>query len=103
MQQPREITILTFLCLACAGCATNYVTPGSGVAMAAIAEDDLRTYYERQPASPFPASVVIVRVQDSGYVAETAQGYGHGRYTIVTTRDVEPDEAYERIAALCRC
>lgn len=100
MKHQSGAILLTILCFAVTGCATNYVTPASGVSLAEIADDDLRTYYERRPASPFPANIAIVRVQDSGYVTKSARGYGHGRYTIVTTRDIEPDEAYERIVAL---
>ena len=100
MQRYLTIATLTFLCLAGTGCATNYVTPASGVSLAEIADDDLRAYYERQPASPFPANIAIVRVQDSGYVTNTGLGYGHGRYTIMTTRDIETDEAFEKIAQL---
>jgi len=92
--------VLTILCLAGTGCATNYVTPASGVSLADIADDDLRSYYEREPSSPFPANIAIVRVQDSGYATKTVRGYGHGRYTIVTTRDIESDEAFESIVAL---
>ena len=95
----NKIVLLAIVCLGSAGCA-SYVTPGSGVSLAEIADDDLRAYYETQPASPFPANVAIVRVQDSGYNTRTAHGYGHGRYSVVTTRDIETDEALGRIVKL---
>ena len=100
MKRLLAVMVLTILCLAGIGCATNYVTPASGVSLAEIDDDDLRSYYEREPTSPFPANIAIVRVQDSGYVTRTVRGYGHGRYTIVTTRDIETDQAYESIVAL---
>ena len=100
MQRYIAIATLAFLCLAGTGCATNYVTPASGVSLAEIADDDLRAYYETQPASPFPANIAVVRVQDSGYITRTGRGYGHGRYTIVTTRDIETDEAFGKIVQL---
>ena len=87
-------------CFVITGCATHYTTPSAGVSYADIADEDLRAYYEREPASPFPANIAIVRVQDSGYMTRTARGYGHGRYTTVTTRDIERDEDYERIVSL---
>lgn len=100
MKHRFRIIFLAVLSLTVTGCATNYVTPASGVSLAEIADDDLRSYYEREPSSPFPANIAITRVQDSGYVTRTARGYGHGRYTIVTTRDIETDRAYESIVKL---
>jgi len=100
MKRQLAIVVLTVLSVAVTGCATNYVTPASGVSLAEIADDDLRSYYERGPSSPFPANIAIVRIQDSGYVTRTVRGYGHGRYTIVTTRDIETDQAYDSIVAL---
>lgn len=95
------------LCLALAaaalfagGCAHRYVTPSGGVTLSEFADEDLATFYAREPASPFPANLAILRVQDSGYASHTVHGYGHGRFTVVTTRDVESDEAFERIGRL---
>jgi hypothetical protein len=95
----NKIVLLAIACLGSAGCAT-YVTPGSGVSLVEIADEDLRTYYETQPSSPFPANVAIVRVQDRGYNTRTVHGYGHGRYSVVTTRDIETDEALQKIVNL---
>ncbi len=75
------------------GCAARYVTPGGGVSLARIDDTQIREYYERMPASPLPANLAIVRVQGSGYVSLTNRGYGTGRYSVITTRDIET-EAY---------
>lgn len=87
------------------GCGQHYVTPGGGVSMLALTDDestdrDLRKYYETQPAARFPANLTVIRIQDSGYKSQTHHGYGHGRYTIVATRDVEDDEAFEKLESL---
>ena len=82
------------------GCATHYTTPAGGVSLAGIDDGDLREYYARQPASAFPANVAVVRVQDDGYVSHTSRGYGSGRYSVVTTRDVESDADFEKLAGL---
>lgn len=82
-----------------AGCA-SYVTPGSGVSLVEIADEDLREHFETEPTSPFPANIAIVRIQDSGYNTQTVHGYGNGRYTVITTRDVESDDAIETIVKL---
>lgn len=86
-------------------CAQHYVTPGGGVPMLALAGDeltdrDLRKYYETQPAAGFPANLTVIRIQDSGYRSHTHHGYGYGRFTIVTTRDIEDDEAFEKLESL---
>lgn len=55
---------------------------------------------ERKPLASFPVTVAVVRVQDRNYSSYTSGSYGRGNYRIVTTRDVESDEAFDRIAAL---
>ncbi len=99
------IAVLLLGALVTAGCGQHYITPGGGVSMYAMAgiestDQDLRKHYETQPAAQFPANLTIVRIQDSGYRSHTHHGYGQGRYTIVTTRDLEDDKAFERLQAL---
>ena len=55
---------------------------------------------EAKPLAAFPASIAVVRVQASGYQSQTAQGYGYGNYSVVTTRDVEKDDCMERLEKL---
>lgn len=100
MRIPQNLVAMLALCAGVSGCATNYFTPGSGVSFADIAESDLQNYYDVQPAAAFPANIAIVRVQDSGYVTRTARGHGHGRFTTITTRDVEDDADLEKIVGL---
>ena len=105
----RILTIL-LLCVLFAGCTTNYVTPSGGMSLAEITDSDLafatmtdrdlRQFYERQPVSPFPANIAIVRVQDSGYASHSYHGYGGGRFSIITTRNVEGEDAYENLIRL---
>src|SRR5262249_34053329 len=95
----------------CTGCA-SYVTPGRGADMKAIAPaaatlqgdrrptDPIEQAFDRKPLAHFPAGVAVVRVQAPGYTSATAQGWGEGQFSIVTTRDVEKDEQFDRIAKL---
>lgn len=99
MTRWTRIALLTLGALA-SGCANRYVTPAGGVPMAELADEDLQSFYAREPASPFPANLAVVRVQDGGYVTRTSEGYGHGRYSVVTTRDIESDEAFAEVASL---
>lgn len=89
-------------CLACfmSACAAHYVTPPGGVSMSEVADDGLGAYYDARPASGFPANLAIVRVQQGGYSTKTSRGYGHGRYSIVTARDIEADTALAKIQSL---
>ena len=98
----RLLKLTTFIALAAwlGGCATHYQTPAGGVSLAEISDTEIKDYYQRQPATAFPANIAIVRVQDSGYETRTASGYGYGRFTTVTTRDVEDEADIETIGRL---
>ncbi len=96
----RLLILAALLCLS--ACSTHYTTPGGAVSLAGISESDtdIAEFYKRKPASPFPARMTIVRVQDSGYVSNTNAGYGNGRITVVTTRDIESEQSMDEIQAL---
>lgn len=55
---------------------------------------------DRKPTARFPTSIAVVRVQGANYRSYTARGYGDGQFTIVTTRDVEPANAFDRLEEL---
>ena len=76
MTRPFSKLVFIAACLAVAGCAGHYTTPHGGTNFAELASPDVQSYYLRKPASPFPANVAIVRVQD--------YGYGKGRYRTIT-------------------
>ena len=108
-----------------AGCS-SYTTPGGGAEMSVFAERSFaetkgesltttlpsgHTIYEtpsggtieilkRQPTAKFPANIVTVRVQEAGYISYTNKAYGQGNYSVVTVRDVEKDEDFERLSKL---
>ena len=82
-----------------AGCAT-YTTPGGGVSIPAITEGDVGEALAREPAAQFPAHLIVARIQAPGYVSYSNRGYGGGGYTVVTTRDIETDEDFDRIRAM---
>lgn len=95
--------ILPMLCLLplfFTGCAVHYTTPGGGVSIAEIDNQEIKDFYSREPASTFPARMAIIRVQDRGYVSETNSGYGNGKFSVVTTRDIETDDDFQKIRDL---
>jgi hypothetical protein len=83
------------------GCASQqYVTPGEAVSLPDITETDIGEVLTREPAAPFPARLIVARVQAPGYVSYSNRGYGHGNYTVLTARDMETDEDFRRISAM---
>ncbi len=83
------------------GCA-RYTTPGAGVSIPNLsqADADIKDLLTIEPAAPFPARVAVARVQASGYSSQSNRCYGGGRYCVVTTRDIEPEASFDRIAKL---
>ena len=86
------------------GCS-SYVTPGAGVnlgrlANAGLTDDDIRKVLEVKPVSPFPVHIAVVRIQASGYYSYGNCSYGEGNYSVVTTRDIEGDEDFEKLERL---
>ncbi len=102
------LTLITLFLLA--GCANTYVTPAGGVTVAELTagdvasiqmtDQDLRQYYARQPASPWPARIAIVRVQDAGYAGRSQYEHGWQRFAVAKTRDIEGEDAYSELTNL---
>lgn len=89
------------LALLLSACAT-YQTPGAGINIGNLskADTDIAELMKREPASPFPARIAIARAQTSGYYSRNNQCYGKGNYCVVTTRDVETEQDFERLGRL---
>ena len=100
LRVPQLAACCTKIRAALACLRTRYVTPGAGVAPSALADWDIQELLERKPAAPFPARVAVVRVQAPGYRSYSNESYGDGRYSVITTRDVERDEHFARIRRL---
>jgi hypothetical protein len=94
--------------LAAAGCGFHYVTPGEpanfralGIAGADAANDpSIAAALGRRPAAGFPAVIAAIRVQGREYHSRTSYGYGSGSATVVTTRDIEKQEDFDRLAKM---
>jgi hypothetical protein len=101
-------SLALFVLLGRCGCA-SYVTPGRRADFIAMAGTDpispeLKTSFDSQPAATFPAGIAAVRVQAanySNYFLERHGGkHGSGRYSVITTREVETDEQIARLSKL---
>lgn len=95
--KPSLPVLFAGLALLASGCATKYVTPGGPARLEAIRDPDIREAFSAKPEANFPASLVAVRVQSSGYRSWGVQSYGHGKYSVVTMRDFEDDAHNQRI------
>jgi hypothetical protein len=87
------------LFVAVSGCA-HYRTPGGGVSIPAITDATIAEALAREPAARFPAHIVVARVQASGYQSASGRGYGAGRYSVLTMRDIETEEDFTQLASL---
>ncbi|MEX0654406.1 MAG: hypothetical protein WD534_16475 [Phycisphaeraceae bacterium] len=108
------LAAMLLMTTALSGGCQSYTAPGGAADMSAFRADDrlselereqhtdagIREALDRKPLARFPVNLAVARVQASGYRSHTATGYGKGRYSVVTTRDVEADDAYARIAGL---
>ena len=91
------------------GCA-SYTTPGRaadlrtfGVEPAArdeLSDPSVIRAIDKRPLAAFPTGIAVARVQAPGYRSHTTEGWGTGRYSIVTPRDIEKPEQVERLARL---
>lgn len=95
------------------GCA-SYTVPGGPAEMPALGaakvdqaintDPNLRAYYDAKPLANFPAMLATARVQSANYQSRTASAYGGDRYggefSVITTRDVESDDAIARLNKL---
>lgn len=99
-----QIAILVILSLISSGCA-SYAVPGKGADLSLFTDvaidEDIGAILEREPAAVFPATVAVVRVQESDYRSWSVQrAQGSGLYSIVTTRELAEEEALERLAGM---
>jgi len=92
--------LLLLAALAAHGCATTYTTPGGAVSIPAITEPEVAEALAEEPAATFPVHLIVARVQAPGYWSGTNRGYGYGAYSVVTARDIEEQEDFERLQAL---
>ena len=80
------------------GCMKRqYVTPGGGINLAAIEEKDIREHFLTKAASNFPARILTVRLQQSGYYSHGNEGHGGGAFSVLTVRDIESDEHFDAL------
>jgi hypothetical protein len=85
------------------GCASSYATPGRGADLSVIGVDrntltdsSLQSTLDKKPLAQLPAAIAVVRNESPGYQSETAQSFGNGSFSVVTTRDIEDPKVIEK-------
>ena len=88
------------------GCS-HYATPGGpadframGMTREQLTDASINDTLAKVPLAKFPCGIAAVRIQAPGYRSDTAEGWGKGSYSIITTRDIEKDDQFERLAKL---
>lgn len=103
MKFPIPLFILTALGLSLAGCST-YIPPGAKADLQAFAPPSIQEGFAAKPTNPFPASIAAVRVQSPSYtnyyIDQNGGRHGSGRYSVITTREVEEQSQFDRLTAL---
>lgn len=98
----RRLLLCTCL-ISLVGCA-SYIPPGAKADLQAFAPASIQEGFAAKPTSPFPAAIAFVRVQGATYsnyrLQQNGGLYGGGRYSVVTTREVEEESQLERIGKL---
>jgi len=85
------------------GCAQSYIVPGAKADLQAFAPVSIQEGFAAKPGAAFPAALALVRVQGPTYANFHlgASGVPAGsRYSVVTTREVEDDAQFDRLAKL---
>lgn len=92
------------------GCASYYNAPGAAADMsifgagsrqaAQMTDPSVAAKMNKRPAASLPTVIAIARVQGNGYWSHSCTGYGHGRYSVITTLDAEKPEDLDRLRKL---
>lgn len=87
------------------GCATSYITPGAKADLQSFAPTTVQAGFDAKPTNPFPASIATARLQSATYTNYFLQQNGGlygagGRYSVITTKEVEDPAQFDRIGNL---
>jgi len=93
------------------GCSAAYHAPGGAADFRALGITpeaqkagtavDIQAAFDKKPLAAFPANVAVVRIQQPGYRSETVHAsHGSGAFSVVTARDVESEDAIDRLRKL---
>ncbi|MCU7842224.1 MAG: hypothetical protein KZQ93_00130 [Candidatus Thiodiazotropha sp. (ex Monitilora ramsayi)] len=81
------------------GCA-SYTTPGGSVQLSKLSDSSINEMMSKEPAAEFPANISVARIQAPGYQSYKVSSFGTGRYSVVTTREVESEDDFKKLSSL---
>lgn len=103
MKTTVSLLTLAAIALSLVGCAT-YIPPGAKADLQMFAPPSIQEGFAAKPTSPFPASIAAVRVQSPSYsnyyLRQNGGQYGSGRYSVITTKEVEEQSQFDRVTSL---
>ena len=93
----KLISLITVLILT--SCA-SYTTPGGSVQLSQLSDLSINELMSKEAAASFPANISVARIQASNFSSYRLASFGSGRYSIVTTREVETDSHFKILSQL---
>lgn len=96
-----RFSAVLFFCAAglISGCA-QYVTPGRGVELSAAGigqgDPNIDASLKKKPLAQFPTAIAVARIESAGYSSYTNQGWGQGRFALVSERDIEDPKVLDQ-------
>lgn len=96
----KKIKLVAFLSLMLLGGCASYTTPGGSVAIGSLADSDINALMSVQAAATFPAHFAVARIQALGYASYRLSSFGTGRYSVVTTREVETEADFAQLGKM---
>jgi hypothetical protein len=98
------VCLLAALLLA-GGCARHYIPPSGRADLGKLSKNaSIRESFELKPTAGFPAGIVAVRVQTSGYenyhTRQSGGVFGRGSFSVVFAKEAGEPEQMERLTGL---
>jgi len=105
-----SLIIITFIVMFQTGCE-SYTVPGPGARMETfgvvpagerdqLTDRQIKQELNRKPLATFPANICVAHVQGTSYRNAYGQAYGRGAYSVVTSREIETEEHFKRLASM---
>jgi len=110
MIRSRQLVCLASLLVGALGGCAAYTTPGRGADLSVVGvspqtqrantDTSIQVALDKKPLAVFPTGIAVARLQAPRYRSMTSESFGNGRYSIVTTRDIEKADTIERLSKL---
>lgn len=102
---PYKFLVFIASLFALSGCS-YYIAPGAKADLDVFAPANIQAGFAVKATAPFPASIAAIRVQAPSYTNHNLRSnggnHGEGRYTVITSREVEEPAQFDRIAKLAQ-